>query len=225
MPLFTGIADEIPDDEEVARVPHLLDHRQLVLESPVVFLDRVPQRTGRLELPQPRQPLRVALRVRPARSTLERHPFRDTERRQVILPLRNRDVAPLGDEQRVAQRVFMATEHAAICSGGLQEELIARIAEPLRVVDRLARADAQQDVVRLEVALPQVVNVVGSNERQIQLAGERNDALVDDLLLLDPLILHLEEEVIRAENVAKPRRRFERGTRLLDSEGARHFAL
>ena len=60
-----------------------------------------------------------------------------------------------------AQRVGMVAEDRGHLLGGLQEELIAGVAKALRVVDGLARADAQQDVVRLVVALPQVVHVVG----------------------------------------------------------------
>ena len=88
--------------------------------------------------------------------------------RQVVLPLRDRDVAALGDEQRVLQRVGMVLEDRRHLLGGLQEELIAGVAQALRVVDRLAGADAEQDVVRLVVALPQVVHVVGRDERQVR---------------------------------------------------------
>ena len=75
------------------------------------------------------------------------------------------------------QRVVVADEDVGHLLGGLEEELIAGVAQPLLVVDRLARADAQQDVVRLVVALAQVVHVVGRDQRQVQLARERNQAL------------------------------------------------
>jgi hypothetical protein len=89
----------------------------------------------------------------------------------------------------------------------------------------LTRADAQQNVVRLIVALPQIVDVVGRDEREIQLARQRHDTLDDGLLLLDALILHLEEEVVWTENVPQTRRGFERRSGLLDPQRARHFAL
>ena len=60
---------------------------------------------------------------------------------------------------------------------------------------------------------------------RFELARERDDAAIDDLLLLDALVLHLEEEVVRAEDVAQPRRRFERRPRLLHLERARDLAL
>ena len=82
------------------------------------------------------------------------------------------------------------------------------ILQPVLVVDRLAGADAQQDVVRLVIAVPQVMHVVGDDERHVQIAGDRQQAVVDDALLVDALELHLEEEVALAENVAiaAPRR-------------------
>ena len=72
----------------------------------------------------------------------------------------------LGDAQRVRERLGMVAEDRRHLLGGLQEELSPVVAQPLRVVDGLAGADAQQDVVRLVVALPQVVHVVGGDERQ-----------------------------------------------------------
>ncbi len=124
-----------------------------------------------------------------------------------------------------AKRLGVVLEDRRHLLGRLQEELIAGVAKALRVVHRLPGADAQQDVVRLIVALPQVVHVVGRDERQLELAGERHDAAIDDLLLLDALVLHLEEEVVLAEDVAQPRRRLERRPRLLHFERARHLAL
>ncbi len=143
----------------------------------------------------------------------------------MVLPFRNRDVATLGDEHRVPECFGKVLEDRRHLFGGLEEELISRIAEALGVVDRLAGADAEQDVVRLVVALPQVVHVVGRDERESEIAGERDDAAVDDLLLLDTLVLHLEEEVVLAQDVAQAACGFEGRPRLLHLEGAGNLAL
>ena len=81
----------------------------------------------------------------------------------------------------------------------LQIELVAVIAKPLGVVHRLARADAEQDVVRLEIGVLQVVDVVRADQRQSQLAGNRQQAGLTIFLLLDALELHFEEEVAGTE--------------------------
>ena len=77
--------------------------------------------------------------------------------------------------------------------------------------------------MRLVIALLQVMHVVGADERQVEIARERQQPLVDDLLLLDALVLHLEEEVVRAENIAQPPGRIECGTRLFDLQRAGNF--
>ena len=126
-------------------------------------------------------------------------------------------------EHRVPQRLRMILEHRGHLLGRLEEELIAGVAQALRIVDGLAGPDAEQDVVRLVIALLQVMHVVGADERQVEIARERQRAPVDDLLLLDALVLHLEEEIVRAENVAQPPGRIERGTRLFDLQRAGNF--
>ena len=75
------------------------------------------------------------------------------------------------------------------------------VAQPIRIVDALAGADAQQDVVWLEIGVLEVVDVVRHDERQPEIPGNRLEADVDDALLVDALILHLQEEVPRTENV------------------------
>ena len=64
---LTRVTDEVPDDEEVPRVPHLVDHLDLVLEATGVLVDRLTKPSGRGELLQARHPLCEAL----ARHVLE----------------------------------------------------------------------------------------------------------------------------------------------------------
>ena len=117
------------------------------------------------------------------------------------------DVAALGDEERVAERVREIAEHGRHLLGGLEEELIAVIPEALGVVHGAARADAQQDVVRDVIAVIQVVHVVRADERQAEVLRDRHQPAVHDLLILDAVPLHLEEEVVRSEDVAEGGRR------------------
>src|ERR1035437_5729756 len=55
--LLAGVADEVPHDQEVPGVLHLLDHVDFVREPPLVFVDGMAERAGRGELPKARQPL------------------------------------------------------------------------------------------------------------------------------------------------------------------------
>ena len=54
------------------------------------------------------------------------------------------------------------------------------------------------------------MHVIGRGQRHIQVAGNRQQPFVHHELILDALILHLEEHIAVAENVAELRRRFER---------------
>ncbi len=77
----------------------------------------------------------------------------------------------------------------------------------------------------MPVALPQIVHVVRAHERQIELLGQRHETGVHDPLLVDALVLHLEEEVPRPEDVAIARRRLERLARLVGANPRRHLAF
>ncbi len=124
---------------------------------------------------------------------------------QEISVARDINVAPLGNAHRVRKRLGELAEHLLHFCRGLQIELIAVIPQSIAVVDVLPGANAQQDVMRPVIAVRQIVHVVGRNERHVQLARNRRQPLVDDQLLVDALILHLEEEVACTEDVAKLR--------------------
>ena len=69
MPLVLGELDEVPDDQEVAREPHLPDDRELPREPLVVVLPRVLRPPGREELGDRREALLAALPARGSRGT------------------------------------------------------------------------------------------------------------------------------------------------------------
>ncbi len=200
--LFAGEADEVPDDQEIPRVAHLLDHRHFVGEAALVLVDRVAQRPAGRERPEARQPLGEAVVDDVLEVLVQREAGGHVEVRQMVLPLVELHRAPVGDAHGVGERLRELGEERRHLGRSLQEELIAVIAQPLGIVDRLAGADAQQDVVRLEVVAPQVVHVVRADHRQAELTRQPGQAGVDDALLVQALILQLEEEAVRAQDVA-----------------------
>ena len=107
----------------------------------------------------------------------------------------------------------------------LQVELVAVVAEAIAIVDVARRADAEQDVVRHVIAVSQVVHVVGGDQRQAKIFGKRRQAAVDDFLVLDAVPLHLEEEVVLPQQVAKRPGRGQRPGRLVRRERLRDLAL
>src|SRR5437899_7969252 len=58
-------------------------------------------------------------------------------------------------------------------------ELVAAVAHPVLVVERLARVDAQEHVVGGGVRLAQVVGVAGGHQRQAEPVGHVDGALGD----------------------------------------------
>jgi len=76
----------------------------------------------------------------------------------------------------------------------MMRETLADVEEPSkRPMDlALAEADAQQHVVRVVVFGAEEMRVVRGDDREIQLVGEREDALVEDRLALRLVRLHLE---------------------------------
>ena len=126
---------------------------------------------------------------------------------------------------RVDEGLGNVLERGGHFVGGLEEELPRIVAEPLRIAERLPGADAQQNIVRVRVALAQVMHVVGADERQVQVPRNRRQAAVDQPLLLDAVPLHLEKEVVRSEDVPVGAGGFDRLLFLLARQAFGHFAF
>jgi len=222
---FTGVANEVPDDQEVPVVLHLPDHVEFVLQPRLVLGKRPAQFTARFHLAPAHHPFLEPL----TRDVLEvragREPGRHIEVGKMIDVLGNIDRAPLRDSQRIGQRFGLVTEHRGHLLGGFQEKLIPVIFEALFVADVLARADAQQDVVRVLIGVLEVVHVIGGHQRQPEFSCDGQQAGVDDALLFDALVLHLEKEVLRSQDVAIACRCVHRLARLVCADTRRHLTL
>ena len=110
-------------------------------------------------------------------------------------------IAALGDAHAVLQGV-RGLKHRRHFFRRFQEELLGVVPQAFRIAERLPRADAEQDVVRVRVGLTQVMHVVGADQRKLQIARDRGKSRVDGALLLDAVPLHFEEEIVRPQNVA-----------------------
>ena len=73
--------------------------------------------------------------------------------------------------------------------------------QAVRVGARALGADAEQDVVGDRIALVQVVAVVGDHQPQAELLRHPPQDLVGGALLRDAVVLELEEEVLRTEDL------------------------
>ena len=199
-PLFACEPDQVPHDEEVAGEAHLRDDRELRVDAledlygrrrPVALLH-----TTLHELPQVR---------------LERLAMRRLEPWQPVLgtvldhdPLELRkQLHPFGDHQRLVARVGQLAEDAAHLLRRLEVELLGVEPEALRIRLQLLLLDAQQNVMRLRVLLPGVVQVVRRNDRHAELSRDP-DLLADDpALIRQAVVLDLDEVLAGAEDVAR----------------------
>jgi len=68
------------------------------------------------------------------------------------------------------------------------------------------------------VGLAEIVHVIRADERQPEVARERDEPDIHDALFFDPLVLHFEEEVALPENVAIGGRRVERFASLFGAQ-------
>ena len=138
------------------------------------------------------------------------------------MPNSSSTFGPLGDQQRVVARFRHFAEQVAHLGGALDVEVVAVELEPLRVALQRAGLHAQERVVRFGVFLVRVVAVVGREQRRVELAGDVEQRADDLCVVFQAVVLELDEEVLAAEDVLEPRRRFERGLLVALQDQLRH---
>jgi hypothetical protein len=195
--VLLGPVDEVPDDEEVAREPHLLDDRQLGGQPGPVLID--------VELAAARRQVREALlEAAPgdvADVAVEGVTLGHAVLGQEGLAEVELDLAPLGDRDGALERLGHAHEVLVHLARRLQEVAVDRVLHPLLVGEALAGLDRHQHLVGGGVGAVDVVAVVGGDQRDVELGPHLDQRLVE-LLLLGRLGRHqLEEEVALAEDV------------------------
>ena len=87
---------------------------------------------------------------------------------------------------------------------GLEEELVGVELPALRVLEQVARLDAQQCVVSDCVLVAEVVDVARRHERQAGRCSELRELRVDPLLLRETGVLDLDVRRVAAEDLREP---------------------
>ena len=111
----------------------------------------------------------------------------------------------LGDPDRVGQRLVVVGQGGVHLLGRPDEELVVLELHPVRVVEGPPGVDAEEDVVDLGILFQQVMGVAGPDQGQAHPVGEVGGGLLVILLDLDAVALHLDEEVLLAEDLLVPR--------------------
>ncbi len=193
-------ADEVPDDQEVVGEPHLLDRLQLVAQTLLEL--------GRDRVVAPLQALLALLDEVVERVASLGH----VEARQQDPAELDLDVAALGDLERTAHRRVLAGKVERHLLGRLEVEVVGLELPVVRVLQRVARLDAEERLVGARVGVAQVVDVARGDRRQLQLVGERHELREDPGLDVEVRVLELDVDVVAAEGRwragrARPRRR------------------
>ena len=163
---LAGEADEVPDDQEVGGEPHPVDDAQLVLEP----VEHLGGGFGAVAVAQA-----LARRARGGRPRGSSRRAAGTAGKWRLPKLEALVVLldQVGDPRRGGQGLLVAGHRGVHLLGAADVELVGLELHPVRVVDRLAGVDAEQDVVRLGVLAGQVVGVAGGDERAGPSGGPR----------------------------------------------------
>ncbi len=199
--VLLGVADEIPDDQEVSGKLHLLDDGEFALQALLVVGDGVLELALLVQRAQRFEAAGEAFAGDVLEITVDGVAGRDIELRERIRDFFQAHVAALGDVERAREHVGRILEDAGHLVAALDEELVAVELHAVGVANRLAGLDAEHDVLRVGVVFAEIVAVVGGDQRQAKIFFQLEEAGMDAVLLLQALILNLEKEIVFAENV------------------------
>ncbi len=186
-----GVAHQVGDDQEVGREAHLQDDADLVIDLLLLALGGA--RSGSARRP------RLATSLRNQLSSVS--PFRARELRQQLLVLERRRLDALGDQQRVVARLGQLSERRPHLRRRLQVELVGLELEAGRIGQGGAGLHAQQHLVRRAVGLLGVVQVVGGDQREVELLGDLDQLRERALLDVDAVLHQLDVEIAPAEDL------------------------
>ena len=129
------------------------------------------------------------------------HAFAEDVDGVVVLADGQLDVAHLGDGDGVLDGLGDFAEDAEHLGFALEVELRGGVAHAALVGQAGAGLDAEHRVVRDGITGVDVVDVVGGDDAQLELAGELEEVGDDALLLLEAVVHELDDEVLAAEDL------------------------
>ena len=184
--------DEVGHDQEVVGEPHLPHRFQLELET----LDEL---RGQLVVALREPGLAELDEVVEGVAALRRRELRQQDPAELDL-----DVAAVGDLERAPHRVLVPGEVEGHLLRRLEVELVGSELPVVGVLQRVARLDAEERLVRVGVGRVEVVHVTRRDERQPALRRQPRQRLEDGLLDVEVAVLQLHVGVVAAEDLLEP---------------------
>ena len=201
--LRARVVYEIPNNQEVALVAHLLDHFNFGGQPAFVLGRGISQKAL----------LRQALELRDAGGKSFAHngfkiacrsmPFGNSEFRERIGDALDLDVAARSDVHSAAQRFRNFAEDLRHLYCTLEVELIGLELHPISVAHGLAGLDAEQHFLGMSVVVMEIVTIVSGHQRDARLFRETDQVAIHVFFDRQSLVLNFEEEIAFAENVAQ----------------------
>ena len=193
-PLLTGEPHEVPHDQEVADVTHLLDDAQLEVQPVAMCIGDAVLAVAELH------PLFAQLaQVVDVLLACGRLKDRVVPRFQIEL-----DIDTVGDLLRPRNGMLEAGKDGVHLGGRADEELVGIHLHPLGVGSLDLRVDAQQHVVHRGIGLVEVVRVVRRHQRQAHPVREIHRHVHALFLDVEAGVLNLHVEAV-AEDLRVPR--------------------
>ncbi len=210
----TGVLDQVPGDDEVRRVAHLVDDVELVVDALACLGGErcAPTHVGAL-VGQRLQILGVGGVALGQRKL-----------GQFRLGELDFEVAALGDPQGVVARHLHLAKQVSHFLGRLQVVVRTVKPEPLFVGDERPGLHAEQSVVGLGVLTRDVVAVVGGQQRRPQALGDLDQLRVGLVLFGDAVILDLDEQVVASKDVLQATGLLQRRVEALVHQRLQHMA-
>ena len=202
--LRARIAHEVPDDQEVAGVAHLHNHLDFVGKALLVFRDWTPQPALLGESFEMRQALRESLSRDALEVTVDGVPFGDLKFGERITHRLDAHVAAFGDGGGAFEGLRQFAEDLGHLLGGLEIKLVGSEAHALRIGHGFAGLNAEQHFLGASIGAREVVAIVRGHQRDATLAREPHEMAIHRAIDLEALVLHFEEEIAFAENIAQP---------------------
>ena len=197
---MAGEADEVPHDEEVGGEAHVADDPELEVEA----LHHLGRHRVAVTLLGPLVGQMAEIRLRPLLVGHAAEAVRHGELGQAGLAELNLYVGPLGDQQGVVARSGHVAKEVTHLSCRLEVVLGPLELESVGVAEQRAGLHAQESVVRHGVLSVGVVAVVGGEQRRTDALGDADQLRVGPVLVGEPVVLDLDEQVVASENVLQP---------------------
>ena len=197
--VLAGVANEIPDDQKVPRIPGVPDNDEFLIEALLVGLVSVLASVAAAAV---RQSLFKSLAGDPFQVGVKVYPVGRVVTRQKGLVKRQTQVATFGDQQGVGARLRHLSEDTVHFLRGLDVEFFLLVPHAMGIVHALAGADAHENVMRRGVLLAQVVAVIGGNDRQPEVLAELQEFGVGPALSVHPVIHELQVHVVGPQDLA-----------------------